>query len=165
MEITVVPELDIAQQVPANGIGAASLQQQFWIQHVAEGFPHLLPLAGEKAMAENLLRYRQTRRHAHGRPEDGMKAENVLANHVDGSGPTAGAESIERHRFSVIEKCGQIAKKCIKPDVEGVAGMIGHGQPPGHIHSGNGEVTQTLGDKISNLLTSAGGSDEVVPSH
>ena len=165
LEIAVVSELDVAQEVPTNGITAASLQQQFGVQHIAEGFAHLLALTGEEAMAEHLLRHRQSCRHAHGRPEHSVEAKDVLADHVHGGGPTAGGEPIERYRFSIIKKRCEITQKGIKPDVEGVAWMVGDRKSPGHIHPRNGEVAQTLSDEVAHFLSSAGWGDEVIARH
>ena len=89
LEVAVVAEGDIAQQIPTHRIAAAALKQIRRIEHIAQGFAHLLALTGEEAMAKHLGRQGQPGRQQHRRPIHGVEAQDVLTDHMHGGGPAA----------------------------------------------------------------------------
>ena len=162
LKIAVITELDVAQQIPAHGIGSALLQQTFRIEHVAEGFAHLLTLTGEKSMAEHMLGNRKSGGHQHRRPVDRMETEDVLADHVHGRRPAAIVQPVEVRGTAVVQQGRQIPKQGIKPNIKGMAFMVGNRQTPGHVHPGDREVAQPLGHEIAHFLPTTGGLNEVI---
>ena len=133
LEIPVLSEGDVPQQVPAHGIPAAALEQVGRVEHVAEGFPHLLTLAGQKTMAKDLGGQGESSREQHGRPVDGMEAKDVLADDVHRSGPAPGDRCVEISCIALFEQGSDVAQEGIEPDIEGVTLMAWHGDSPGQV--------------------------------
>ena len=90
LKVAVVAKGDIPEQVPAQRIPAAVFKQAFWIEHIPQGFTHLLAFPGQEAMAKYPFGEGQSRREQHRWPIDGMEAEDVLADHVKLGWPAPG---------------------------------------------------------------------------
>ena len=64
--------------------------------------------------------------HQHGRPDDGVETQNLLADHVDVSGPVLIKVVVG---IVIIAQCGDVVGKCIDPHIDGVLGSNGTWMP------------------------------------
>ncbi len=89
-----------------------------------------------------------------------MKTENVFANEVCVDRPPGG-ESVIKARFSLrIQQGRDIAQKGIKPDIEGLAGIVRQRDTPGNVGPGDWKVFETLLDKVKNFVAAEVGLNE-----
>ena len=108
-EAAVLAEDDFAQQEIAQGVGAHHLADGLGAHDVAARLAHLVVLEEQPAVGEDALRQRQIRRHQERRPEDGVKADDLLADQVEVGGPEVLA--VDR---------AHVADQRVEPDVEDV---------------------------------------------
>ena len=88
-------------------------------------------------MAEHLIGHGQAGRHQHRRPVHSMKAEDVLADHMDRRRPAAAVQSLQIWCAAVVQQSGEVAEKRIEPHIKRVTFMIRNRQSPGNIDPGN----------------------------
>ena len=137
LKITVITKGDVPQQIPAHRIRSATLEQLLRIQHIAQGFTHLLAFPREKAVPKHRIRNLESGREQHGGPEDGMEPQDVFADHMHLGRPPPAGEEVEIDRIAGIEQGGEIAKQGIKPHIEGMAGMARNRNTPRKILAGD----------------------------
>ena len=155
MEVAVVTKGDIPKQVPAHRIPTAVFKQAFWIEHIAQGFAHLLSFSGQEAVAKYPFRQRQSRGEQHGGPIDGMEAEDVLADHVKLGWPAPGINQGQIRLFVWIQKGREVTQKGIEPHIKGMARVARDGNAPRQVNPGDGEIPEALGDEVFNFFFAA----------
>ena len=157
-EHTVVAEGDLAQQEIADGVHAVAIAQDNGVYHVAHRLGHLAAVHQQPAVAKHALRQRQIQCHQHGRPQDGVEAQDLLAHHVQ----------VCRPEFIVVvvgvvavAQCGDIVAQGVHPYIHGVLGVEGHGNAPLDRGAGHAGVLQALLDEGDHLVLAALGLDEL----
>ena len=153
-EVAVGAEGEGPQHEEPQRVHAVALGQQIGIHHVALGLGHLIAVEVQPAMAEDLLGKRQLHAHQEGGPDDGVEADDLLADDVDVSGPIPGKIGIG---IVEIAQGGGVAEQGVHPDVDHMARVEVHGNPPGEGGPGNAEVLQTRLDEVVDHLIDPGG--------
>ena len=148
LKVAVVSKGDIPKQVPAHRIPTTVFKQAFWIEHIAQGFTHLLAFPRQEAVAKHPFRQGQACGEQHRWPIDGMEAEDVLTDHVKLGWPAPGADQGQIRLFVRIEKGREVTQKGIEPHIKGMARVAGHGNAPGQVNPGDGEIPETLGYEV-----------------
>ena len=157
-EHTVVAEGDLTQQEVADGVHAVALAQDHRVHHVAHGLAHLAAVHQQPAMAEHPLGQGQVQRHQHGRPQNGVEAQNLLAHHVNVGGPELVVVAV----FLVaVAQRGDVVAQGVHPHIHGVLGVKGNGNAPGHGSAGHAGVLQALLDEGDHLVLAAFRLDEL----
>ena len=109
-------------------------------------------------MGEDAGRWLYACGHQEGRPVDRVKAQDVLAHHVQVGGPVG----LPRLAFSVRESGGaDVVGERIEPHVHGVVGSVRHGNAPFQARARNGEVVQPTGNEADDLVAAALGCDRL----
>ena len=86
-EAAILPEDDFAEQEIAQGFDAHHLADGLGAHDVAARLAHLVVFEKQPAVGEDLLRQRQVGGHQEGGPEDGVEAEDFLADEMQVGGP------------------------------------------------------------------------------
>ena len=157
-EHTIVAKGDLAQQEVADGVHAVAVAQDNGVYHVAHRLGHLAAVHQQPAVAEHLLGQRQIQCHQHGRPQDGVEAQDFLAHHVQVCRPELIVIVIS---LVAVAQCGDIVAQSIDPDVHSVLGVKGHGDAPLDRGAGHAGVLQALLDEGDHLVLAALGLDEL----
>jgi len=126
-EVAVQAEGDLAHEEVADRVHTVLVDQQVRLHHVLQALAHLLPLDGPPAVGEDLLGQRQACCHEERGPVDGVETEDVLADEVGISWP----ELREIARFFGIAQGGDVVCQGVEPDVDDVALVARHRDPPG----------------------------------
>ena len=155
---TVVAEGDLAQQEVADGVHAVAVAQDDGIHHVAHRLGHLAAVHQQPAVAEHALGQRQVQCHQHGRPQDGVEAQDLLAHHVQVCRPELIVVMVG---FVAVAQCGDIVAQGVHPDVHGVLGVKRHRNAPLDRGTGNAGVLQALLDEGDHLVLAALGLDKL----
>ena len=110
-------------------------------------------------MAVNVLGKGHIHAHEHRGPDDGVEADDLLADKVDVGGPELIIIVVlvvhEAERRAVVEER-------VDPDVNDVAGVKVHGDTPGEARAGNAEVFKAGLDEVVDHLVHAGGGLEEI---
>ena len=105
-------------------------------------------------MAEDLLRQGHTHTHEHGRPDDGVEAHDLLADHVHVGGPELVVIVVlivqEAERRAVVEQR-------VDPDVDDMAGVEIDRNAPGEARARHAQILQTGVDEVFDHLVDAAG--------
>ena len=104
-------------------------------------------------MAVDLLRNRLTHAHEHGRPDDGVETDNLLADDVH-RGPVFVIIVIA---VIHVPQGGGVVEKRIHPDIDHVARVKVHGDAPLEAGAGDAEVLEAGFDEVVDHLVDAGG--------
>ena len=86
-EAAVLPEDDFAEQEVAQGFEAHHLADGLGAHDVAARLAHLVVLEEQPAVGEDALRQRDVGGHQEGGPEDGVEAQDFLADQMQVGGP------------------------------------------------------------------------------
>jgi hypothetical protein len=110
-------------------------------------------------VAVNVLGKGHIHAHEHRGPDDGVEADDLLADKVDVGGPELIIIVVlvvhEAERRAVVEER-------VDPDVNDVAGVKVHGDTPGEARAGNAEVFKAGLDEVVDHLVHAGGGLEEI---
>ena len=110
-------------------------------------------------MAVNVLGKGHIHAHEHRGPDDGVEADDLLADKVDVGGPELRVIVVlvvhEAERRAVVEER-------VDPDVNDVTGVKVHGDAPGEARAGNAEVFKAGLDEVVDHLVHAGGGLEEI---
>ena len=109
-------------------------------------------------MAKHLGGQGQIQSHQHGRPDDGVETQNLLADHVDVSGPVLIKVVVG---IVIIAQCGDVVGKCIDPHIDGVLGVKRNLDAPGNAGTGYTGILQALLDEGDHLVFAGSGLDEI----
>ena len=131
LEVAVVAEGNIPEQIPTHRIATAFIQQLLGVEHIADGLAHLLAFPGKKAMTKHPLGQGQAGGEQHRRPVDGVKAQDVLADHMQTGGPAALAHQLQIRFIAWLQQGGEVAQQGVKPHVKCMAAMAWYPNPPG----------------------------------
>ena len=110
-------------------------------------------------MAVDVLGQRHAHAHEHRGPDDGVKADDLLADKVDVGGP----ELIVIVVLFVHEaESGAVVEQRIDPDIDDVAGIEVHRHAPGEARAGNAQILKAgLDEVVHHLVHAAGGLEEI----
>ncbi len=109
-------------------------------------------------MAKHALGQRQVQSHQHGRPQDGVEAEDLLAHHVQVCRPELVVVVV---LLVAVAQRGDVVAQGVHPDIHGVLGVKRDGNAPLHRGTGNAGVLQALLDERDHLVLAALGLDEL----
>ena len=109
-------------------------------------------------MAKHLGGQGQIQSHQHGRPDDGVETQNLLADHVDVSGPVLIKVVVG---IVIIAQCGDVVGKCIDPHIDGVLRVKRNLDAPGNAGTGYTGILQALLDEGDHLVFAGSGLDEI----
>ena len=152
-EVAVLPDVHLADQEIAEGVGAKLGDEVEGVQGVARALGHLLPALQPPPVNQKALRERYSGRLEHDGPVDGVRRdEDVLADHVPVGGPPL-----------ALLRRGVVVQKRVEPDVCHVARVKGKGDPPLQPLPGtrDAQVVQGLLQEFKDLLLAVLGEDEV----
>ena len=112
-------------------------------------------------MAEDGLRQRQTERHQEDRPIDRVKADDILADHVQIGGPEF-IEQLRGFAAAFVADAGDVVRERVEPDVYDVLRIEVDRNAPLERRAGHTEILQTRQQEVVHHLVSArNGLDEV----
>ena len=140
------PNGNVAQQEKAQRVRAVALGQQIRVDDVALGLRHLAAVQQQPAVSEDLLRQGHAHAHEHGGPDDGVEADDLLANKVDVGGPVVVIVVV-----SVVLKAeGRgVVEQGVDPHIDDVARVKVHRDAPGEARAGDAQVLQTGVDEVA----------------
>ena len=158
-EVAVGAEGEGPHEEEAEGVHAEVLRQDIGIHHVALALAHLAAVQKEPAVAVDLLRQGQIQAHEHGRPDDGVEADDLLAHEVDVGRP----ELLQTVTGVIlIAQSGHVVEEGIDPHIDHVLGVEVHRHAPGEAGAGDAEILQTgLDEVVHHLVDTAAGLQEV----
>ena len=152
-EVAVGAEGERAQQEEAQRVHTEFFRQQIRVDDVALGLGHLAAVHDEPAVAVDVLRQRHTHAHEHGGPDDGVEADDLLADEVHVRGPVFVVVVIllihEAERRGVVEQR-------VDPDVDHMARVEIDRHTPGEAGTGDAEVFEARIDEVVDHLVDAG---------
>ena len=160
-EVAVRTEREVAQQEVAQRIGTVALGQQVGVNHVALGLGHLTAVQQQPAMAVDMLGQGHIHAHQHGGPDDGVEADDLLADKMDIGRPeglviTVGVLVIhEAQRRGVVEQR-------VDPDVDDMLGVEIDRDAPLETGAGNAEILKARVDEVVDHLVDAGARQQEV---
>ena len=157
-EVAVGAEGEGAQQEEAQRIDAEHIRQHVGIDDVALGLGHLAAVNDEPAVAVYALGQGQFHAHEHCRPDDGMEADDLLADDVHVCRPVL-VEIV----ILVVEQSerGAVVEERIDPDVYDVTRIKVHRHAPVEARAGDAEVFKAgLDEVIYHLIDAGRGSEE-----
>ena len=158
-EIAVGAEREGTQQEETQRVHAEALGKHIGIDDIALGFAHLAAVHDEPAVAVDVLGQRHAHAHEHRGPDDGVEADDLLADKVDVGGP----ELIVIVVLFVHEaESGAVVEQRIDPDIDDVAGVEVHRNAPGEARAGNAQILKAgLDEVVHHLVHAAGGLEEI----
>ena len=156
-KIAILPQIDLTQQEIPDGIGAKLIDKCQWIDDIALGLAHLIPINNEPAMTIDLLRQWQIKCHEDTRPDDGMETHDFLADKMKIRRP----EFLKHLRIIQIADWRQIIRQRIKPYVDDMLLINRHRDTPVKRSTGNAEILQPLLDEIDHLIAAGRRLDEI----
>ena len=109
-------------------------------------------------MTKHLFRQRQARGHEKGRPIDGMKPDDVLADDVHVGRP------ILLERFTVLigkPDAGDVVRQRVDPDIHDVLGIAGYRHAPIERCARHGKILEPAAHEALHLVRPRLGSDEL----
>ena len=157
-EHAVVAERDLTQQEVADGVHAVAVAKDDGVHDIAHRLGHLAAVHQQPAVAEDALGQRQIQSHQHGGPQDGVEAQDLLADHVQVSRPELVVIVIG---LVAVAQRGDIVAQCIDPDVHGVLGVEGDRDAPLDGGAGDAGILQALLDEGDHLVLAALRLDEL----
>ena len=152
-EVAVGAEGEGAHQEEAQGVHAELLRQDVGIDHVALGLGHLAAVQQQPAVAEDVLGQGHAHAHQHGRPDDGVEADDLLADEVVVGGPIV---VIVMVLVIVQTQGGGVVEQGVHPHIDHVTGVEVHGDAPGEGGPGHAQVFQAGLDEVVHHLVYAG---------
>ena len=139
-EAAVGAEGEGPQKEEPEGVHAELLREEVRIHHVALALGHLAPIQQQPAVTKDLFGQGEAHAHKHGGPDDGMEADDLLADDMDIGRP----EGIQIVIFVIhITQSGHIVEKGVDPNIDHVAWVKVHGDPPGEGGPGDAQILQT----------------------
>ena len=125
---------------------------------VAAALRHLFGLAGlgiahrKEAVREHVLGQRLANGHKHGRPNNAMEADDVLAHNVVLRGPTESELSLGSIVVEAIAHSRHVIQQRVEPHVGHVAVIERHGNAPIEARAAHGKVVQAAFDEAAHLV-------------
>ena len=125
---------------------------------VAAALRHFFGLAGlgvahrKEAVREHVLGQRLANSHEHGRPNDAVEADDVLAHNVVLSGPTEGKLCFGSIVVETITHSRHVVQQRVEPHIGHMAVIERHGNAPIEARTAHGKVVQTAFDEAAHLI-------------
>jgi len=157
-EVPVIAEGNLAQHEVAHLVETVAADEVVRIDHIAERLRDLLAFVGPPAVREHALRRLQPSAHQKGRPVDGVKAQDVLADHVKIGRPQL---RVVRRSDIGIADGGDVVGEGVEPHVHHVLLVPGHRNAPGETGPRDGQILQAAADEAHHLVAPALRCDEV----
>ena len=118
---------------------------------------HLLAADHQPTVSEDTLRRRLPGSHQHGRPVDGVEAEDVLPDQVVVDRPPA----LEALPVGAVAHGRAVVDEGVEPHVGDVGRVPGDRHPPADRRPGDREVLEALADEAQDLVAAGVGLDGV----
>ena len=115
-EIAVAAERNLLDQIQPQRIGAEAGRRVDRIDDRPQRLAHALTVHRHEAVTEHLPRQRQRGGHQHRRPDDRVKARDVLANDVQVGGPPA----IKQITIAAEADRRRVIDQRVEPDIDNV---------------------------------------------
>ena len=160
-EVAVRAEREVAQQEVAQRIGAVALGQQVGVNDIALGLGHFAAVQQQPAVAVNVLGQGHIHAHQHGRPDDGMEADDLLADKMDIGRPEGLVIAVGVLLIHEAQRRGVVEQR-VDPDIDNMLGVEIDRDAPLEAGAGNAEILQTRVDKIVDHLVDAGARQQEV---
>ena len=157
-EITVVAERHFAHQEEPHRVQAIGFHQLNGINDVAQRLGNLLPFVGPPPVGEHALGRFDPGGHQKGGPIDGVKAQDVLAHHVQVGGPVGLKFPMI---FIGIANGGDVVCERVQPHVHDVIVVARHRNAPLERGARNRQIVQPAFDKAGDLVAPGFGQNEV----
>src|SRR3989344_1750308 len=123
----------VPQEKVAQGVCSILVHNRVWINHIAERFGHLLPVACDKTVDKNLFRGWQSCGQQHRLPHSGLLANLVLATQLNRLRRFFGTPKLlELCHVFWPTKCGNVIYEGIKPHIHDMVWVVWHTHSPGH---------------------------------
>ena len=130
-EVGVAGRGDVPEEPVAHGVHTPGLDEGRRIDPGAERLAHPASVPGQEAVDEDSRGDGGPGRQQHRRPVDGMKPEDVLADHVDASGALPPVPSIERIlSLRAVTQRRDVVREGIEPDVDHLVRVARDLDPP-----------------------------------
>ena len=153
-EIAVTAERELAQEVVTQRVHTVALGEHDGVDDVALRLRHLAAAEQQPAVAEDLLRQGHAHAHEHGRPDDGVEAHDLLADHVHVGGPVLVIIVV----LVVQEAEGRaVVEQRIDPDIDDVAGVKIDRDAPREARARHAQIFQAGVDEVFDHLVDAAG--------
>ena len=104
-------------------------------------------------MAEALLGHWLAQAHEHGRPDDGVEADDLLAHDVHAGPPALFVIAVA---VVAVAQCGNIVGEGVDPDIDHMTGVEVHGHAPAEAGPGDAQVLQSRVDEVAHHLVDPG---------
>ena len=147
-EVSVDSQGDLPQKEVTDPIGADLVHENLRIKGVPFGLRHLLLVHKPPPVGDDLLGRLQIHRHEEGGPEDSVKTEDVLPDQLNLSGPPL----LPGIPLFGVPDGGKVVEEGVEPNVDGLRGVAGDGNPPFHCGSGDAQVPEAAGDERDHLV-------------
>ncbi len=157
-ERAVLPEVDRAQEVEAEGVRAEGVGDLVRRDAGELRLGHLLAPDEQPAVAEDLPRHFDTCGHEHGRPDDGVESSDVLADELHGR-PAA----VELDLVGAVADRGHVVEQRLEPHIDHVVVIPGDLDAPVEARAGDRQVAQPLPHELHDLVAHALRLHEVGP--
>ena len=157
----------VGHEVVAVALDAQQVDDVLRRDGVAAGLGHLLGLArlgvahGEEAVGKDVLGQGLAQGHEHGRPDDAVEADDVLAHHVVLRGPAVGQLGARLVGVHAVAHRGHVVEKGVKPHVGHVLLVKGDLDAPVEARAADGEVREAALHEGAHLVHAEGRLDEV----
>ena len=152
-------ELHIGEEIVAIWIHAEDLDQIRGLQGITARFRHLLALGEQEAMAEDRVRDGHASRHEHGRPNNAVETDDVLAHEVILHGPRC-LIFCSALRIAIAD-ARKIRQKRIRPHIGYVTFIEGQRNAPIEGRTRDGKVLQTTLHERNNFILTRNWADEI----
>ena len=130
------------------------------LDHVAERLRHLVLTQRQVAVDDDLTWHLDSRRHQHGRPDDRVELEDVLADQVDGRRPELLGEVLSGAR---VGQRRVVVQQRVDPDVDHLRLVPRDGHSPLQAGAGQRYVEQAALDERERLVVAVLRRHEVGP--
>ena len=158
-EFAVRAEGHFAHEEIAHRVGGIAVAQHNRVNNVADALAHLLAIDDQPAMTEHLLGQRQPQRVEHNRPDNGMEADNFLADQMDIRRPVL---LEQRVIVRAVAQRGNVVAQRVNPDVHRVLLVERDRDAPLDGRAADAQVFQPRTEEVvQHLVGAAGGLDEV----
>ena len=148
----------VGHEVVAIALNAQKVDDVLRSNGVAAALRHLFGLAGlgiahrKEAVREHVLGQRLANGHKHGRPNDAVEADDVLAHNVVLSGPTEGKLCFGSIVVETITHSRHVVQQRVEPHIGHMAVVERHGNAPIEARTAHGKVVQTAFDEAAHLI-------------
>ena len=152
-EISIIAERHFAHQEITHLVEPKFIGKIIRINRIAEGFGNFFAFICPPAMREHPLWQRQTSSHEKSRPVNRMKAQDILADHVQiGGPPHLIALGITIFAICGPTGCRDIIRQRIQPDIHHMGIITGDWHAPGKAGAADRQIAQPTTHEAFHLV-------------